>query len=296
MYKISLAQKSPKTARCWHPTRNGSLQPTNVGYRSKKSVWWLCPKGHEYKGIIFNKAKTNNGSCPYCSGKKVAKERTLAVVFPEIAKEWHHKKNGDLSPDKVLPQSGKKVWWSCPKKHEYQAILFNRTRKTNATGCPYCSGRKATKSYNLARCYKRIAAEWDYVKNGDLTPDHVLPFSSIKVWWRCKKGHSWKAVVSQRVLIKTNCPFCSGRYVTPEKSLEIKYPYIAQEWDYTKNLGLTPKDVLPHSNKKVWWRCHVGHRWSSSIDERTQRKQCPKCYRNNTIKHKRGLIKRPPIR
>ncbi|MDB3883712.1 zinc-ribbon domain-containing protein, partial [Candidatus Marinimicrobia bacterium] len=49
---------------------------------------------------------------------KLSKEYNLAVLYPNIAKEWHSTKNGGLTPFDVTPGSGKKVWWICKKGHE----------------------------------------------------------------------------------------------------------------------------------------------------------------------------------
>ena len=57
--------------------------------------------------------------------KKVAPGKSLADKFPEIAKQWHPTKNGDLTPSDVAVSSHKKVWWTCPKgdDHEWEATL-----------------------------------------------------------------------------------------------------------------------------------------------------------------------------
>ena len=57
--------------------------------------------------------------------------------YPELIKEWHPTKNGELKPSEVTFGSGKKVWWLCPKGHEYDSIISNRTGK-NKSGCPHC--------------------------------------------------------------------------------------------------------------------------------------------------------------
>jgi hypothetical protein len=44
--------------------------------------------------------------------------QSLADVNPELAKQWHPDKNGDLTPDDVLPGSNKKVWWRCSVEDE----------------------------------------------------------------------------------------------------------------------------------------------------------------------------------
>ena len=66
---------------------------------------------------------------------------SLADEYPEIAAEWHPKKNGSLSPDKVKPHSDIKAWWKCPVcGYEYYASVGSRT---TGTGCPKCGIRKS---------------------------------------------------------------------------------------------------------------------------------------------------------
>ena len=31
--------------------------------------------------------------------------------------------------------------------------------------------------------------EWNYEKNGEMTPENTPPQSGKKVWWKCSKGH-----------------------------------------------------------------------------------------------------------
>ena len=49
------------------------------------------------------------------------------------------------------------------------------------------------------------------------------------------------------------------------------------EWNYEKNNGLTPADVSPGSNKKVWWKCREGHEWQAMIHNRNRGRGCPIC-------------------
>ena len=48
----------------------------------------------------------------------IDKEKSLAYRFPELSKEWHPTKNGDLTPYDVTVGSHKKVWWICSKGHK----------------------------------------------------------------------------------------------------------------------------------------------------------------------------------
>jgi len=48
--------------------------------------------------------------------------------YPELVKEWHPTKNGNLTPEQVTFGSDKKVWWKCSKEqsHEWKAQIKNR--------------------------------------------------------------------------------------------------------------------------------------------------------------------------
>ena len=42
---------------------------------------------------------------------------------------------------------------------------------------------------DLQTVHPELAKEWDYSKNGELTPEKVTFSSSKKVWWKGKCGH-----------------------------------------------------------------------------------------------------------
>ena len=85
---------------------------------------------------INNRTSSTKAGCPFCTGKKVCEDNNLLNMYPEIAKEWHPKKNKKLTPRDVTRGSGKKIWWICSKGHEWNAVVFSRTY---GRGCPYCS-------------------------------------------------------------------------------------------------------------------------------------------------------------
>ncbi len=63
----------------------------------------------------------------------------------------------------------------------------------------------ATKEYNLKIANPGLTKLWHPIKNGALKPQHVTPQSGLKVWWKCKEGHEWQAIVRYE---KNRCPFC----------------------------------------------------------------------------------------
>lgn len=289
--ETDLATCRPDLAAQWHPSKNGGLRPDQVLPGSHKAVWWRCDKGHEWRAEV--KSRTAGCGCPVCANREeVPGENDLASAFPEIAAQWHPVKNGTLSPRDVVAGSHRKVWWRCAKGHEWQAQIAARTR--SASGCPVCAGRAVSAGENdLATLAPGIAAQWDPEKNGSLRPTDVAPFSNRAVWWRCEKGHSWKASVASRTSRLRGCPYCAGRRVLAGfNDLATVCPQIAAQWDQSLNGALTPQMVTAGSSKAAWWRCPEGHVWKAVIYSRTgkQRSGCPVCA--GKVRH--GARKYPP--
>ena len=65
--------------------------------------------------------------------------------------------------------------------------------------------------------------------------------------------------------------------VTPEYNLAVINPTLAKQWHPNKNRNLTPHDVTPYSDKKVWWICERGHEWEASLSNRSKGYGCPYC-------------------
>ena len=264
---------NPEIAKEWNYEKNGNLRPEQFAAYSSKKVWWKCKKGHEWQETLANRSK--NVGCPYCAGKRVlVGYNDLETINPALAKEWNYSKNGKLKPQNFTIRSGIKVWWKCNEGHEWEARIADR----NSRGCPYCAGRYAVSGKNdLQTVNPILAKEWDHEKNTGLSPADVLPNSDKMVWWKCKNGHEWQAVIKSRNS-GCGCPYCSGlRVITGETDLQTINPALASEWNYEKNDGLMPNDVLPNSNKKVWWKCSKGHEWQASVYNRTNGRGCPYC-------------------
>ena len=124
-----------------------------------------------------------------------------------------------------------------------------------------------------------LLSQWDAEKNLPLTPDDVTFGSHKRVWWRCPKGHSWRAAVFSRTVLGTGCLVCTGRQaLAGENDLATLYPNIAAQWDGMKNGALRPNNVTAGSNRCVWWKCEKGHSCRAVIAQRVQRGDgCPYC-------------------
>lgn len=257
---------------CYEKNLGLDLDKITIG--SNVKIWWKCSLGHEWESTVGNR---NKGSgCPYCSNYKAwAGYNDIVTVSPELANEWNFGRNEGMNPTELTVGSHKIVWWKCKNGHEWQAEVKSRSA---GNGCPYCSGRFAIKGINdLQTVYPTLSEEWNYDRNGGLTPSDVSPNSGKTVWWKCKSGHEWQTKIYDRS--KGNgCPYCGNKKVLAGyNDLQTVNPNLAKEWHYEKNNELAPTDVLPNSGKKVWWKCAKGHEWQQKIYHRNNGVNCPVC-------------------
>jgi len=143
-----------------------------------------------------------------------------AFLNSELIKEWSNK--NIITPLNLTKSSNKKVWWKCKKGHEWESSLLDRKRNR---GCPFCSGRRVCIDNCLATLNPKLAFEWNYERNEKLTPNDVTQFSSKKVWWRCKNGHEWQALISNRSK-GAGCKKCNNPNVS---IIETKIFYFIQQ-------------------------------------------------------------------
>ena len=345
----------PEIAKEFHPTKNGELKPSDFFARSNRVVWWLCPNGHEYDMMINNRTGTKQQNCPICSGKRIIKGlNDFPTTNPELMDRWDYEKNTDLDPYTLGPGSNKYAWWKCEHGHSFRSMVYRMVQSWKGMNCPVCRNFKVQEGENdLTTTHPHLLKEWDYSKNKVL-PTQVIAGTNKKVWWKCGHGHSWEAVVASRALRNLGCPYCShqkllpgfndvatlhpeildywdyeknekppsefiGEYSNKEiwlkcekghsfksriaefcrgnrcpvcanKKIEIGYndlatthPSLVKEWDYEKNIDITPQEVTRGSDKKVWWKCEKGHSWKAVISSRVAGRGCPHCLKEYQV-------------
>lgn len=276
----------PVLALQWDDDANGSCRPENYTTKSHHRAHWICDKGHTWEASIekrvytyerlSDKSKAGIAGCPVCNGKKVVVgENDLLTVAPELASQWDYEKNTIIQPDQVTLHSNTPVWWKCEKGHSWKVSPNNRSANT---GCPFCNNnRLLPKENSLLSMNPVLAEEWDQEKNAPITASDVTQFNNHAFWWKCKKGHSWNATVSNRSNGE-GCPYCASRRAIPGvNSFDVQHPELVKQWHPIKNGTRTPSDFLPGSNIKAWWQCEKGHEWTATVFERVNGSGCPKC-------------------
>ncbi len=76
---------------------------------------------------------------------------------------------------------------------------------------------------SLGNLYPNIAKEWHPIKNGNITPYNVLPDTHDLYYWLCPKcGNTYKAMVKNRVRMKSGCPKCGKENASNKQKVKVK--------------------------------------------------------------------------
>lgn len=214
----NLEALAPHLAREWHPHLNQGLSPSLITVSSGRKVWWRCLIHGHHEWRQSPAVRLRNPSCPFCTGQRTHPRESLAARHPELAAQWHASLNGMLTPDQVRSGSNRKVWWTCGVVGHDPWKTSPHERTARASGCPQCSGRKASPDNNLRRHIEEhphlahLLGEWDETSNLDLSLEALTPASHTRVAWVCRKpgcGHRWKSTPHVRVR-GVGCPKCDA--------------------------------------------------------------------------------------
>ena len=50
-----------------------------------------------------------------------------------------------------------------------------------------------------------------------------------------------------------------------EKHYLIENAHLMAEWNWERNIDITPSQVTLVSHKKAWWKCSKGHEWQALV-------------------------------
>ena len=128
-----------------------------------------------------------------------------------------------------------------------------------------------------------LAEEWDNDKN-QLKPSEVLSGSSSYAWWKCNKGHIWRARINNRSVRNEGCPYCTNKKVLAGfNDLATTNPELLKDWDYEKNT-VKPTEISFGYRNRVWWKCDKGHSWEGYVHNRRKGHGCPVCSNLKIVK------------
>ncbi len=276
----------------WDYDKNGKNTPEIISLGSSIKIYFKCkgnPK-HTWYGKIrdFMTVDGNFKGCPYCNGVRAFPGETDLLTVSNMARKyWNFNKNPKLDPSKLLPGSGKKANFRCDQGHEFVRPI---NVFLQSSGCPDCYSEHTAKT--LAETNSLAASQWDYEKNGDITPDTVSGTSKTEAYFICKNNpkHKWKTKIINlsKSTSKGGCPYCSGkRVLTGDNDLFTKSPNAKLFWDY--NNKIDPRKTSYASYNEVNFICPEGHEFKRKIYDFYRYSDCPICKGRQVIPDKTSL-------
>lgn len=235
----------------------------------------------------------------------VEKKKSILITHPAIAKDWDVTKNLDFKIEDIGDTDKNSIWWTCANGHSYAISPFTRVR-TN--GCKFCNKEANKQKQRSARIKLGISTSigdspkflsiWNYDLN-KVSPYEIAISSNVVISWKCQCGNLWemspKSISSRRSeQIKFKCLNCvskerseislNSRRKNTKLLLKDVLPQLRESWDFEKN-DIEFDNVFPVANTKYWWKCHFGHSWSASAQNRNlARSGCPECSGSGTSK------------
>ncbi len=305
----------------WDAERNEGMSPGRVVCRSKKKVWWCCPEcGYGWREAVVARMKRKFDDCPRCAGLVLVKGvNDLGTTHPHIASEWDDDRN-PLAADEVFPDWRMRVWWKGECGHSWCAPVVRRTSSSKGALCPYCSGREALAGFNdVATLAPDLAARWHPVKNRNDTPETTSVLSNRNVYlWDGPLTEIRRASVRSQIdeaCLETMVEagpgleeqHSSGAHLNQSRTIlkwrifyeraglagmslrqwceRFCHQELTEQWDDEMNAPLTPDDVSPADQRRVWWTdASCGHTWLASVRGRAyDGTECLYCDRRRVL-------------
>lgn len=128
------------------------------------------------------------------------KTKSLAYVYPWIAREWDYETNSPALPTQFEAFSNVEANWVCLTcGKNYRSRISHRTYM--GSGCPYCSGVKVTADISFGGLHPDALKHWDWNANreAEIDPYALTPRSNVSCHWKCEHGHVYRTSPNKKV-------------------------------------------------------------------------------------------------
>ena len=251
-----LLTKDPDGCEDWDFEENSKigLDPTKLAPNSTLKANYKCLNGHKYIQKI--NSHTQGLRCPYCSNKALLSGyNDLLTRDPEGTKEWNYEKNKELRPDMVMPYTTKKVWWICPKGHDYEMAVSQHTLGYRCQVCNESKGEKIIDTYlrehNIKfkpqytddRCKNVHLLIFDFAILKNNEPILIIEYDGEGhykpiTFGGCSKETAIKNLESAKIRDKIKNDFCKENNIPM-----LRIPY----WKFDKIESILEKELKKHN-------------------------------------------------
>lgn len=259
----------------WNHEKNNELNfyPDKITLGSGKKVWWTCKHcGHEWMSIVCDR---NLGKgCPKCARVYQTSFNEMKIYyyikkyFQDAISGYSDKNNNISELDVYIPSLNVGIEYDGAKWHQNIDVDLRKDEvceKNNINLIRVREPKCPSYQSNCMFIYMKNLSE-NELQNVILTILQVLRIDQPDINFNRDCGDIESLISYNRI----------------NNSLAEKFPDIADEWHPTKNGNLKPENILPFSEKRVWWMCkHCGHEYITTASNRTDKHSgCSKCFGN----------------
>lgn len=299
------ATVEPELAKEWHPTKNGTLRPTDVMRGQARKVWWQCSVGHSYLASL-NKRTSDRTGCPICNSGRQTSFREQAFyfyiqkIYSNAISRYRADWLGRMELDIYIPEKKLAIEYDGAAWHKKSNFERERRKYTlcHKHGIKLWRVKELMPEDGRGLADKIVSVPDVETKEGftrllSTILDELDPASNM---WTRREPLQFHSAIDvdldrDRYVIK--------RYQsTVKNSLVERCPDIANEWHPTKNRDWCPSALSWKSERKVWWVCsRCGKEYETTIAHRVGGNGCPVCakekfaktYRRNRVEKVGGL-------
>ena len=132
------------------------------------------------------------------------------------------------------------------------------------------------KENSIAAIRPDLVSRWDYVKNGNITPEMVTLGTGQRFYWKCKICNRSYLALPSKIAEGSVCSKHRNLLKKEGNDLVSKHPELLKNWDYEKN-DVDPSEIYGGGERVVYWICEKGHSYTKSILKHIRGEGCPIC-------------------
>ena len=270
-----LNSQYPELMKEWNYEKNNELgiKPTEVIKCSAKKVWWICPIcNNSYLTAISH--RTHGTACPTCANE-------FKTSFPEQAIYYYLKQQFNTVENRcnIAGYEADIYIPSITLAIEYDGSYYHNTKES------------LIREKNKYEQFKELSIFLIRVREKDLNNTSYADYT-INLLKKNNDKEIEKTIyeifdfINEIFHIKNNNvidiakdrQYIYNQYIKQIKDNSVAklYPNVLKEWDFKKNI-ISPENVVPGSEKKIWWTCSKGHSYEQQLSNHIKGAGCPYC-------------------
>ena len=281
----------PDLAEQWNYEKNSEIDINSVIPGSKKKVWWICDKGHEWQATVSSR---NSGrGCPVCNQEQ-------GTSFPEQAIFYYVKKTFSDAENRYYIRKNLEIDIFIPIYNigiEYDGGYYHSKSKKREI-----DAKKNILLKDLGITLIRVVEEGCEAPE---STEYVIRCTRVNRTVQIDKALNELFILLEQLTkcslhldlnTKRDRTLIYEQYIQSEKqnNLATVAPNVLKEWHPTKNGRIVPDYIHAMSNKQFWWKCSkCGYEWKAPAYRRAKGAGCPVCSGNIVVA---GINDLPTVR